>query len=187
MTGKHGSVMKIAKTDIVFASLAVGTGALTYARLGGDVVLESVENAAFLFLQILPQLAGGLLIGGLVTRLVSREKVARWLGGSSGMTGLFLASLAGLLTPGGPFTSFPMVYALWIAGADAGALIAFISAWSLLGFNRLIVWELPLLGVEFTVVRYLVCLPLPILAGLIARWLGRWPAFQLDDPKEPDA
>ena len=56
-----------------------------------------------------------------------------------------------------------MVYALWVAGADAGALIAFIASWSLLGFNRLIVWELPLLGVEFTAIRYVACLPLPIL------------------------
>ncbi len=118
-----------------------------------------------------------------MTRLFSREKVARWLGGASGLTGLMLATIAGLLTPGGPFTSFPMVYALWIAGADAGALIAFISAWSLLGFNRLIVWELPLLGVEFSLIRYAACLPLPILAGVLARWLTRWPAFQLKSPE----
>lgn len=175
--------MKIAKTDIVFAALAAITGGITYARFGGGAVWESVERAGTLLLVVLPQLAAGLLIGGLVTRLVSREKVARWLGGSSGMTGLLLASLAGLLTPGGPFTSFPMVYALWIAGADAGALIAFISAWSLLGFNRLIVWELPLLGVEFTMLRFVVCLPLPVIAGLIARRLGRWSAFRLDDPE----
>lgn len=176
--------MKIARTDIVFAVLAVVTGGITYARFGPDAVWESVLRAGSLLLMVLPQLAAGLLIGGLVTRLVSREKVARWLGGSSGMTGLLLASLAGLLTPGGPFTSFPMVYALWIAGADAGALIAFISAWSLLGFNRLIVWELPLLGVEFTMLRYVVCLPLPVIAGLIARWLGRWRVFRLRDPAE---
>ncbi len=179
--------MKIARTDIVFAVLAGVTGAMTYARFGSGAVIDALGRAGALFLQILPQLAAGLLIGGLVTRLVSREKVARWLGGSSGITGLLLASLAGLLTPGGPFTSFPMVYALWIAGADAGALIAFISAWSLLGFNRLIVWELPLLGVEFTVVRYLACLPLPILAGLIARWLGRWPVFRLAEPEDRGA
>ncbi|WP_375174211.1 permease [Pseudooceanicola sp.] len=176
--------MKIPKTDIVFLLLAIVTGGIAYSRFGSGAVTESLERAGILFVQILPQLAAGLLIGGLVTRLVSREKVARWLGGSSGMTGLLLASLAGLLTPGGPFTSFPMVYALWIAGADAGALIAFISAWSLLGFNRLIVWELPLLGVEFTTLRYLACLPLPLVAGLIARWLGRWPLFQLKDPEE---
>lgn len=176
--------MKFAKTDVVFLLLATVTGTIVYVRFGLDEVLSSMGHAGVLLVQIMPQLAAGLLIGGLVTRLVSREKVAQWLGGSSGMKGLMLASVAGLLTPGGPFTSFPMVYALWIAGADAGSLIAFISAWSLIGFNRLIVWELPLLGVEFTMVRYIACLPLPIVAGLIARWLGRWGAFRLKDPSE---
>lgn len=174
--------MKIAKSDLAFISLAVISGTLCYLKSGADAVLTSAEDAFWLFLSILPQLAAGLLIGGLVTRLVSQEKVASLLGAGSGVKGLMLATIAGSLTPGGPFTSFPMVYALWIAGADAGALIAFISAWSLLGFNRLIVWELPLLGVHFTVVRYLACLPLPLLAGYIARYLSRLPAFALKAP-----
>lgn len=176
--------MKIAKTDLVFIGLALVTGILCYLKLGAGAVLSSAGEAALLFLSILPQLAAGLLIGGLVTRLVSREKVAALLGGSSGIKGLAVATLAGALTPGGPFTSFPMVYALWIAGADAGALIAFIASWSLLGFNRLIVWELPLLGVEFTAVRFIACLPLPIIGGLIARYISRYAAFQLDRPAE---
>ncbi|OWU82900.1 hypothetical protein ATO6_21605 [Oceanicola sp. 22II-s10i] len=174
--------MKIAKTDIAFISLAVVTGAIAYHKSGPGAVTDALTEAALLMLSILPQLAAGLLIGGLVTRLVSQEKVAQLLGAGSGIKGLTLALVAGLLTPGGPFTSFPMVYALWIAGADAGALIAFISAWSLLGFNRLIVWELPLLGVEFSAIRYAACLPLPILAGLIARYLVRLPLFRLKPP-----
>jgi len=174
--------MKLATTDIVFATLAAVSGTICYVRFGGPTVIDSVESAAILLVEILPQLAAGLLIGGLVTRLVSREKVAAWLGSGSGIKGLLLATLAGTLTPGGPFTSFPMVYALWVAGADAGALIAFISAWSLLGFNRLIVWEIPLLGAHFTLIRYVACLPLPILAGYLARGLVRWPVFRIADP-----
>lgn len=174
--------MKLAKTDIVFLLIALVTGTIVFLRDGAQAVLTAAGEAGLLLLQILPQLAAGLLIGGLVTRLVSKDRVAEWLGSSSGMTGLAIATLAGLLTPGGPFTSFPLVYALWIAGADAGALIAFITAWSLIGFNRLIIWELPLLGLEFSLIRYAVCLPLPILGGLTARWLVRWPAFQLAAP-----
>ena len=176
--------MKLARTDLVFMGLALGTGALCYFQRGADAVLASAAEAGLLFLQILPQLTAGLLIGGLVTRLVSREKVAGLLGGSSGVKGLMVATIAGALTPGGPFTSFPMVYALWIAGADAGALITFIASWSLLGFNRLIVWELPLLGVEFTAIRYIACLPLPIIAGLIARWMTRFAVLRLERPAE---
>jgi len=90
-----------------------------------------------------------------------------------------LATAAGTITPGGPFTSFPIVHALWVAGADAGALIAYLTAWALIGLNRLIVWELPVMGAEFALVRTLVCLPLPIVAGLIARALVRSPVLAL--------
>lgn len=176
--------MKLQRTDVVFMTLAGVTGAMVWYDKGGAAVAQSAEEAGLLLLSILPQLVAGLLIGGLVTRIVSREKVAELLGGKSGIKGLMIATIAGTLTPGGPFTSFPMVYALWFAGADAGALIAFIAAWSLLGFNRLIVWELPLLGFQFTAIRYLVCLPLPIVGGLIARYVARAPVFQLKDPAE---
>lgn len=174
--------MKLDKTDLVFLVIASVAGSVALIMRGAPAVIEAAQHAGGLLLEILPQLAAGLLIGGLVTRLVSRDRVAQWLGGSSGMTGLAIASVAGLLTPGGPFTSFPLVYALYIAGADAGALIAFITAWSLLGFNRLIIWELTLLGSDFALLRYAACLPMPIIAGLIARWLARWPVFRLDEP-----
>jgi len=165
--------MKFTRPDYVFLFLATVSGALCYVMVGPGVVLEATGDAAWLLLIILPQLAAGLLIGALLQRLVSREKITRTLGEGSGIHGLLLASLAGSLTPGGPFTSFPLVHAFWMAGADAGTLIAYVTSWSLLGLNRLIVWELPLMGWEFTWVRILVCLPLPILAGLLARWLTR--------------
>ena len=93
----------------------------------------------------------------------------------AGLRGLLLASGAGAATPGGPFTSFPLIHALRAAGAEAGTLMAFLAAWALIGLNRVIVWELPLLGGEFTALRVAACLPLPILVGLLARWLSRWP------------
>jgi hypothetical protein len=58
-----------------------------------------------------------------------------------------------------------------MAGADRGALVAYLTSWSLLGFQRVMVWELPLMGVDFALLRSLANLPLPIIAGLLARWL----------------
>ena len=87
------------------------------------------------------------------------------------MRGLLIATVAGTLTPGGPITSFPFVVALYMAGADRGSLVAYLTAWSLLGFQRVMVWEMPLLGLDFVLVRSLANLPFPILAGMLARWL----------------
>lgn len=172
--------MKLTRTDLVFIGLAAVTGTLCLLMKGSPAVIDAVLHGAGLLIMILPQLAAGLLIGGLVTRLVSQDRVAALLGTESGIRGLGLATVAGALTPGGPFTSFPLVYALWAAGADAGALIAYIASWSLLGFNRLIVWELPLMGVEFTWIRVVACLPLPILAGIAGRQLARLRVFRLE-------
>jgi len=163
--------MKVSKSDCVFGAIAAASGLLCFWLGGVGAVRAALGHAGGLLILVLPQLAAGLLIGGLVQELVDREKVSRLLGTQSGLVGLSLATAAGMVTPGGPFTSFPLVYALWIAGADAGALIAYVAAWALIGLNRLIVWELPFMGADFTVLRFVVCLPLPLIAGLIARWL----------------
>lgn len=171
--------MTLSRSDLVFLALALIAAAVCWWQGGMALVLAGMSDAVRLLVVVLPQLAAGLLVGGLIGRLVSREKVAQFLGEQSGLRGLVLAGLAGAITPGGPFTSFPIVHALWVAGADAGALITYLTSWSVIGLNRLIVWELPLMGAEFTLIRLIACLPLPILAGLLARWLVRSPLFTM--------
>ena len=55
------------------------------------------------------------------------------------------------------------------AGADRGALVAFILAWSLNGFQKLLVYEAPLLGLHFAMRRTLITFPIPMIAGWLAR------------------
>lgn len=171
--------MRIGRTEAVFAALALGAGIWCWRVGGTAMVAAGFREAAAMLLLVLPQLAAGLLIGALVSRLVGRERIARMLGAGSGLRGLVLAAAAGAVTPGGPFTSFPLVHALWAAGADAGALMTFLTSWALIGVNRIIVWELPLMGPDFTLLRVLASLPMPLLVGLIARRLARSPRLAL--------
>jgi hypothetical protein len=60
-----------------------------------------------------------------------------------------------------------------LLGADVGTAIAFITAWNLLGYNRALIWELPFFGLEYVGWRILIALPLPIIAGLLARMAAR--------------
>lgn len=156
---------------MVFVGFALGSGLLCLWLGGWDSVHRALGQAGGLFLIVIPQLGAGLLIGGLIQQLVDRDRVTRLLGAESGVRGLILSAFAGMVTPGGPFTSFPIVYALWVAGADAGALVAYVAAWSLIGLNRLIIWEIPFMGLDVSLLRFFVSLPLPLLAGLLARWL----------------
>ena len=84
---------------------------------------------------------------------------------------LRIATLAGAVTPGGPFVAFPLVASLWKAGTGVGPLIAYLSAWSLLGLHRILIYELPILGPRFVLVRVITIGLVPILAGFIAGWL----------------
>jgi hypothetical protein len=78
-----------------------------------------------------------------------------------------LATALGAVTPGGPFAAFPIVYALFLYARRRWRSDPFLTAWSVIGVHRIVVWELPLLGPEFVIVRVLTSLPLPVLAG---RW-----------------
>ena len=170
--------MTPSKSDLVFIALAIGSGALALMLGGGEAMRAAAGQSVSLIVMVLPLLVGGVLIGGLIGQLVVKDKIATILGARSGMRGLLLASVAGALTPGGPLMVFPLASALWIAGAEAGLLVTYITAWSLLGLVKIIAWELPLLGPEFTLLRVAVCLPLPVIAGLLARHLARSRWFQ---------
>ena len=91
----------------------------------------------------------------------------------SGFTGLLIASSIGVILPGGPFTIYPIAGAFLAIGADAGAAIAFVTSWTLLGVNRAVIWELPFFGLDFVTWRVLIAIPLPMLAGLMARFVVR--------------
>jgi uncharacterized membrane protein YraQ (UPF0718 family) len=164
--------LKIDKTTIAFFLLALVSGLALFFVRGAEVAWDALFVSGSLLVYVAPQIAAGLLIGGLAQNLLSREKAAALFGRQSGMRGLLLATLAGIVTPGGPFTSFPLVLAIWTAGADIGAVVTFLSAWALLGINRMIVWEIPFMGLEFSFLRLAISLPLPILAGLITRLIA---------------
>jgi uncharacterized membrane protein YraQ (UPF0718 family) len=76
------------------------------------------------------------------------------------------------IDPGRPMASFPLIAALYKLGADFGPLVAYLTAWELIAVQRMVVWEIPFMGTRFVLFRLLVSLPLPILAGMIARTLA---------------
>jgi uncharacterized membrane protein YraQ (UPF0718 family) len=103
--------------------------------------------------------------------LVPREVISRLIGENAGIKSVLIATVAGSLTPGGPLTSFPIVIALYAAGANKGALVAYLSSWAIIGMQRIVVWELPLLGPDVTAIRVGASVLLPIIAGIIALYI----------------
>ena len=151
------------------AILAVAAAATVYARDGREHFFNILLGDVTLLAEMLPKVLAGCLIGVFVTLLLPREMVARWVGHESGFTGLLVAAFFGFLLPGGPITIYPVAGAFLVMGADAGAVVAFIVSWTLIGYTRALVWELPFFGPDFVIWRIVAALPLPIIAGLLAR------------------
>ncbi|MBI4273312.1 MAG: permease [Rhizobiales bacterium] len=166
----------------VIAALVLAAAAKVWLQGGSARMLEVLSADLGLFADILPKVFAGCLIGAFVTQLLPREMVARWVGAESGFAGILVATMAGAILPGGPFTIYPVAGAFLAIGADAGAAIAFITSWTLLGYNRALVWEMPFFGYDFVFWRVLVALPFPVLAGVLARLAVRAISARLIDP-----
>jgi uncharacterized membrane protein YraQ (UPF0718 family) len=132
-----------------------------------DILLET-----FGFLAVLaPKIGAGIFIAATLPILLPRDRVGRLIGRESGVRGLVVATACGAAIPGGPMMTFPLAAGLGVAGADLGAVIAFISGWSLLGLNRTLIWEFSFLPADLVWTRYLLSLPMPVLLGMAARSL----------------
>jgi uncharacterized membrane protein YraQ (UPF0718 family) len=150
-------------------AVAILAGGLVLGLQGRDAFAAALGGAGGVLLAVLPALVAGLLLAGSLGQLVAPGALAAWMGAEAGWRGLLVASLAGVATPGGPMAAFPLVLVLARAGADRGALVCFVVSWSLNGLQRVLVWEVPLLGADFALLRFLCGLPLGVLAGLLAR------------------
>ena len=153
------------------ALLAVASGALAYWLGGEQALAAGLAQEEELLLHVLPRMAAAVIVAGFVRVLAPPALIIRWLGDRSGLLGLLLAAVAGMVTPGGQTAVFALVAAMAAAGADRGTLVAYTIGWALLGVNRVMLWEVPILGGDFVFLRALLSLPVPIVAGMIARLL----------------
>ncbi|MEL7300828.1 MAG: hypothetical protein AAFM92_10625 [Pseudomonadota bacterium] len=147
--------------------LVVATGAsagVAFTEGPGRVAEIAASYLGFLAL-LSPKILCGFFIAASVSILVPREMLTRWIGAGSGARGLLIACLAGALVPGGPSMIFPLAAGFRAAGASLAVLITFVTAWSLYGINRTVIWEMSFLHIDFVLLRVLICLPLPLLAG----------------------
>ena len=133
----------------------------------------AIATAGERFLEIMPRIALALMAAGFIGVLMPSEPVARYIGPDSGISGILLASLVGGFVPGGPIISFPLVVVLYKAGAGLPQLIAFLTAWSVFAFHRILIYEVTLMGWRFSAVRLVSSLVLPPLAGLLSIALSR--------------
>lgn len=151
-------------STLVLVVAAIVLAVVAYLRDPG-LPLIGARNGLSMVVFILPRLIPAMLIAGLLQVVVPQEVVSRYFGRQGGMRAIVVASLAGIITPGGPMVSVPFMVALAHSGAALPSLVAYMTSWSLFGMQRIISWEVPLMGWHFVGVRLLASLAFPILAG----------------------
>lgn len=166
----------------MFVTVAAVMAGLCYAVLGQDAFMSVVARNGDLIADLLPRVAAAQVVAGFVWVLLPRDRMSQFMKGNRGKRGLLLATLAGAVTPGGPASAFPLLAILAGTGADRGILVAYITSWALLGIQRVIVWDIPLMGIDFSLLRFLIGLPLPIIAGMLARWLPFSVTLEISPP-----
>ena len=155
-------------STLVLAVVAIALAVVAYVRDPG-LPFIGVKNGASMLWFIIPRLVPAIIIAGLLQVLVPQEVVSRHFGRESGWRALMIASLAGVLTPGGPMVTVPFMVALANSGAALPPLVAYMTSWSLFGMQRIIAWEAPLMGWRFVVVRVVPSLAFPMVAGWLVK------------------
>jgi uncharacterized membrane protein YraQ (UPF0718 family) len=153
---------------LVLSSLAVLFAVVAYLK-DPSLPYVGARNGFSLLWFILPRLVPALLLAGMLQVVIPQESVARYFGQRSGMGAIVMASAAGVITPGGPMVSVPLLVVLANSGMALGPLVAYMTAWSLFGMQRIIAWEAPLMGWHFVAVRTVSSLAFPILAGWLVK------------------
>ncbi len=165
MDGKKVLIPTIAVGLITIALLV-----LLHTRGGnsGAAVYEGLTSLA----KVLPVLGFALIAASCLVYLVPPEFVAKWIGKDSGIKGILIGSVAGMIVPpGGPIVVYTIAAGLLKSGASFATMVSFVTAYNLLAVHRF-PFELTMVGWKFLALRTASVILLAPLAGLLAAGLA---------------
>ena len=152
---------------LVMAFLAIILLIMGYSKGEGQHI-AGLKSALKMTTEILPLLVFAFIMAGMIQVLLPQEFLSKWIGEESGIRGILLGTLAGGITPGGPYVSLPLAAGFLRAGAGIGTMVAFLTAWSLWAITRMPM-EIGIMGWKFTFVRLACTFFFPPIAGFLAQ------------------
>jgi uncharacterized protein len=152
-----------------FVFLAVFALALLIvaARRGDGSARTAIRLGTGMMVKVIPLLLLAFVLAGMLQATLPPELIEAWLGQHAGLRGVMIGGACGALIPGGPYIAFPIISAVYKAGAGISTVIAFVTGWAMMGVGK-IPFELTFMGTRFTLVRILLFLAFPFLAGWVA-------------------
>ena len=158
--------------DVILWGSVAAVGLIAYRR-GPKVMTAPLREGAMDFINIVPRIALGVIGSGYIAAVIPQEVITGWLGPDSGWFGVAAAVVAGAATPGGPVIGFSIGAVALKSGGGAPQVVAYVVAWALFAFQRLLLWEIPFMPARFVWFRAAVSIPFPFLAAAMAMLIGK--------------
>jgi uncharacterized protein len=165
--------MKKVDPSLVILGALVVVALVVAFRRDPRAPLQGLQSAGRLLSGVWPELLLGFVLAGLLDVLIPAKTILAWLGPERPSRGILVGSVVGLLVPGGPYVFFPVAARLFHQGAAAGAIIALLSAKTLVSPIRMVTYEAPLLGWPMALARFLPGVVAAPLLGFAGHWLYR--------------
>ncbi len=173
-------VFQIIKPYIWLASFAVFTIiSFGYGFDPGEAIYHSFTKSFIEMITFIPFL---FLIIGLFDVWFPKEKIEKHIGQESGSKGIFTVIILAMLQAGPLYGAFPVAYILYKKGASVKNIFIYLGAFSSLKIPMLGI-EIGYLGLDFTLARTLVALPLFICVGYFMEWYLRNKKFEVYEVK----
>ena len=159
-------------STIVIGIVAAILVLLTHIK-GGDA-MGSAREGLLTTLKLFPILVCALIAANTLDYLIPEDFITSWLGGQSGVKGILIGSVVGIISPpGGAVVIYGLAGGLLKAGAGVGAMVAMLTSYHLLALHR-IPFEISILGWKFLTLRVVCVILCAPLAGLLAQTLARF-------------
>ena len=144
----------------------------------GTTIFTNFRASLIEMLSFLPFL---FIIVGLFDVWVSKEKIQKHIGQDSGIKGMALVVILAMLQAGPLYGAFPIAYILWKKGISIRNLFVYLGAFSSMKIPMLGI-EIGYLGIEFTIIRTLISLPLFIAIGFLMERFLQGKNFEVTNP-----
>jgi len=102
---------------------------------------------------------------GLFDVWVSKEKVQKHIGETSGIKGIMLIMLLAFIQAGPLYAAFPVAYILWKKGTSARNIFIYLSSASIAKIPML-AFEIGFLGIKFSLLRIIISIPIFLILGI---------------------
>jgi len=162
---KTGMQKQKKKKGSIIIFIGIIAAAVILLALYPENRVASFQASYDLFIEFILILPAVMVLMGLFSVWVRKETVVKYLGHASGIKGLIIALIMGMMPTGPLYIAFPMASMLLKKGARVANIIIFLSAWACIKLPQELV-EIRFMGIKFMIIRLGFTIIMVIMMGL---------------------